>query len=359
MAKKNEKKNGVTGKTIPPKRGTSLKELAAYTGLSQGTLSVVLNNTDRASTIPQETKERILKAAKELNYRPNYFARSLRANRSFTIGVIAAELSDGYCAMVLNGIESGSTEQGYFYLNTNHLHREDLLHHNSQMLIQRQVEGIITIDTPIHFECHLPIVSIAGHEEIEGVTNVILDHQRAAELGIGHLVELGHRRIAVIKGQDFSADTQIRWETIAQAALEKGVPINKKLVVQLEGINPSPEVGYIATQKLLAKNEPFTAIFAFNDISAIGAIRALQESGLRVPEDVSVVGFDNIHIAAYNYPSLTTVRQPLFEMGKLAVQTLLKNFALFEKDEPVSQTVTVEPDLIVRNSTAKVNDSGK
>ncbi len=355
MSKRNEKKAGLTGKTIPGgKRGTSLKELAAYTGLSQGTLSVVLNNTERASTIPQETKERIFKAAKELNYRPNYFARSLRANRSFTIGVIAAELSDGYCAMVLNGIESGSTEQGYFYLNTNHLHREDLLGHNSQMLIERQVEGIITIDTPIHFECHLPIVSIAGHEEIEGVTNVILDHQRAAELGIGHLVELGHRRIAVIKGQDFSSDTQIRFETITRAALEKGVPIDNKLVTQLEGINPSPEVGYIAAKKLLAKNQPFTAIFTFNDISAIGAIRALQEAGLRVPEDVSVLGFDNIHIAAYNYPALSTIRQPLFEMGKLAVQTLLQNISRLEKDEPISQTVTVEPELIVRDSTAIV-----
>lgn len=333
-------------------RGVTLKELADAIGLTPGTLSVVLNNTSRASTIPEETRQRIFKAAKDYNYRPNYFARSLRANRSFTIGVIAAELSDGYCAMILNGIESASIEQGYFYLNTSHLHREDLLQHNSQMLIQRQVEGIITIDTPIRFECDLPIVSIAGHEEIEGVTNVILNHQRAAELGIDHLYSLGHRKIAVIKGQDFSSDSKVRWETIAQAAQNRGIAIDEKLTAVLEGVNPSPEIGYIATKKLLAGGRDFTAIFAFNDISAIGAIRALEEAGLRVPSDVSVLGFDNIHIAAYHHPSLTTIRQPLIEMGKLSAQILIKNLSRLENQEAIPKIEMVEPELIVRDSTA-------
>lgn len=344
-------------KTAGSGRGVTLKELAEAVGLTPGTLSVVLNNTHRASTIPEETKERIFKAAKDLNYRPNYFARSLRANRSFTIGVIAAELSDGYCAMILNGIEAGSTEQGYFYLNTSHLHRKDLLEHNSQMLIQRQVEGIITISTPIRFECNLPIVSIAGHEEIEGVTNVILNHERAAELGIDHLFSLGHRRIAVLKGQDFTSDSKVRWETIAQAARNRGIGIDEKLVIRLEGVTPSPEVGYIATKKLLAKRINFTAIFAFNDISAMGAIRALQEVGLRVPEDVSVLGFDDIYIAPYYQPALTTIRQPLLKMGKLSAQTLLKNLSRIENKEEIPKIEMVEPELIVRNSTAKVKNS--
>ena len=336
-----------------PGRGITLKELANAIGLSPGTLSVVLNNTSRASTIPNETKVRIFKAAKEYNYRPNYFARSLRANRSFTIGVIAAELSDGYCAMILNGIEAASVENGYFYLNTSHLHREDLLQHNSQMLLQRHVEGIITIDTPISFECNLPIVSIAGHEEVAGVTNIILNHQLAADLGIDHLYSLGHRDIAVIKGQDFSSDSQIRWETIAQAAFARGITIHEKLVTALEGINPSPEVGYVATKKLLTTKMKFTAIFAFNDISAIGAIRALEEAGLHVPGDVSVIGFDDIYIAPYYQPSLTTIRQPLFEMGKLSAQTLLKNLSRLENKEEIPKIQMVEPKLIVRNSTAR------
>ena len=336
-------------------KGVTLKELAAAVGLTPGTVSVVLNNTNRAKTIPQTTKDRIWQAAKDLGYRPHYFARSLRANRSFTIGVIAAELSDGYCAMILNGVESASTQQGYFYLNTSHLHRQELLSHNSQMLIERQVEGIITIDTKIRFETHLPVVAVAGHEEIPGVTNVVINHQTAAELGIEHLFSLGHRKIALIKGQEFSSDTQIRFETIIAAAAKRGIIIDENLIVQLEGINPSPEVGYKAVNKLLAKTRDFTAIFSFNDMSAIGAIRALQDAGMRVPEDISVVGFDNIYFAEFNSPSLTTIRQPLFEMGELAATTLLKRLSKVNDGEDIPQTLSVEPELIVRSSTSRVS----
>ena len=338
-------------------RGITLKELAARIGLSPGTLSVVLNNTNRANTIPQKTRDRIHQAAKEYGYRPHYFARSLRANRSFTIGVIAAELSDGYCAMILNGVESAASLQGYFYLNTNHLHRSDLLSHNSQMLIERQVEGIITIDTPIRFETVLPIVAVAGHEDIEGVTNVVLNHTTAAELGIDHLYSLGHRKIALIKGQEFSIDTKTRYEAIVEAAAKRGIIIDEKLTVQLEGINPSPGVGFIAANKLLAKTRDFTALFAFNDMSAIGAIRALQTAGLRVPEDISVMGFDNIYFAEFNSPSLSTIRQPLFEMGELAAQILLKRLSKSTNSEEIPQNLSVEPELIIRNSTSKAKNT--
>ncbi|MBA4183272.1 MAG: LacI family DNA-binding transcriptional regulator, partial [Acidobacteria bacterium] len=295
----------------------SLKELAAHLGLSPTSLSIVLNDAPAASAIPQETKNRILEAAEKFNYRPNYFARSLRAQRSFTLGVIVPELSDGYSAMVLNGVEAALSKEGFFYLTASHLHRDDLLEHHPKMLLERQVEGIIAVDTPIRFHTNLPIVTVSGHDEIEGVTNVILNHQHAAELGVGHLFTLGHRRIAFIKGQDFSSDTEVRWETITMAANKRGIKLDEALITQLEGDIPSPEIGYIAAQKLLSNKKPFTALFAFNDISAIGAIRALQESGLRVPEDVSVLGFDDIYAAEFHNPALTTIRQPLFEMGSL------------------------------------------
>lgn len=134
--------------------------------------------------------------------------------------------------------------------------------------------------------------------------------------------------------------------------------MNENLIAQLEGDIPSPEIGYIAAQKILSNKTPFTALFAFNDVSAIGAIRALQESGLRVPEDVSVLGFDDIYAAEFHNPALTTIRQPLFEMGRLAAQTLLKRLAE-NKDEAaeIPQTLTVEPKLIVRQSTAQVKKS--
>ncbi|HLA95067.1 MAG TPA: substrate-binding domain-containing protein, partial [Pyrinomonadaceae bacterium] len=235
-----------------------------------------------------------------------------------------------------------------------HLHREELLERLPRVLIERQVEGIIAVDTPIRFEPSIPIVNVSGHDEIDGVTNVVLNHQHAAELGIGHLYNLGHRRIAALKGQAFSSDTVIRWETINDAAKKRGIPFDTNLVVQLQGDSPSPEVGYSATKSLLATGEKFTALFAFNDISAIGAIRALEEMGLRVPGDVSVLGFDDIYAAAFHNPALTTIRQPLFEMGSLAAKTLLDRLANGSNGD-VPQTLSVEPTIIVRQSTARVS----
>ncbi|MBA3334525.1 MAG: LacI family DNA-binding transcriptional regulator [Acidobacteria bacterium] len=351
-SKKSVNKNTAKEKS----QNVSLKELAAHLGLSTTSLSIVLNDAPAASTIPQETKDRIFEAAEKYKYRPNYFARSLRAQRSFTFGVLVPELSDGYSAMVLNGVEAALSKEGFFYLTASHLHRDDLLEHHPKMLLERQVEGIIAVDTPIRFQTNLPVVSVSGHDKITGVTNVVLNHQHAAELGMGHLFTLGHRRIAFIKGQDFSSDTQIRWETIVRAANKRGIKIESALTAQLEGDIPSPEIGYIAAQKILAAKKPFTALFAFNDVSAIGAIRALQEIGLRVPEDVSVLGFDDVYGAAFHNPALTTIRQPLFEMGTLAAQTLLKRVAnnQAKDDSEIPETLTVEPKLIVRQSTAPV-----
>ena len=356
MSPKRKDKNLENSKKSDSRR-VGLKELAAHLGLSTTTLSMVLNESPTASSIPQETKDRIFNAAKEMNYRPNYLARSLRVQRTHTLGVIVPELSDGYSAMVLNGVEAVLEKAGYFYLTASHLHRPDLLEKHPQMLLERQVEGIIAVDTPIRFEPTLPVVNVSGHEEIEGVTNVILNHKSAAELGIGHLYDLGHRKIAIIKGQDFSSDTDIRWETIARAAQKRGISISSKLCVQLEGDSPSPEIGYLAMKKILSGGEKFTAVFSFNDISAIGAIRALEESGLRTPADVSVLGFDDIYAAAFHNPALTTIRQPLFEMGSLAAQTLLDK--LNKKQTEYQPVLSVEPTLIVRNSTAAVSGIAK
>ena len=222
------------------------------------------------------------------------------------------------------------------------------------MLVERQVEGIIAVDTPIKFEPTLPVVNVSGHDGIEGVTNVVLNHQHAAELGVGHLYNLGHRKIAVLKGQEFSSDTAVRLETIAAAAAKRGVPIDKRLTAQLLGDSPSPEVGYSAMKTLLARGESFTAVFAFNDISAIGAIRALDEMGLRVPADVSVLGFDDIYAAAFHNPALTTIRQPLFEMGSIAARTLLDRLSN-GADYNIPAEVSVEPTIIVRQSTARMS----
>jgi LacI family transcriptional regulator len=311
----------------------------------------VLNDSPGASAIPQETKARIFAAADEFNYQPNFLARSLRAQRSYTLGVLVPELSDGYSAMVLTGIEDHLLEEGYFYLVVSHRHDPKLLGQYRKLLTERCVEGLIAVDTPCEEGLLLPTIAISRHNDIEGVTNIALDHDRAATLALEHLVELGHRQIAFIKGQVFSSDTEVRWQAIREAALRLDLIVRPSLVAQLEGNSPSPELGYVAARKLLAAREPFTALFTFNDVSAVGAIRAFTEASYRVPEDISVVGFDDVYSSAYQNPPLTTVRQPLRRMGKLAAETLLRRLAA-PKGEKYPRLLTVSPDLIVRQSTS-------
>jgi len=332
-------------------KNISLKDVAASLKLSPTTVSVVLNYSPLADSIPQETKDRIFEAARNLNYRPNYIARSLRNQRTHTIGVLIPEMSEGYSAAVLSGVEEKLLQEGYFYFVASHHHRENLIERNTQFLVARCVEGILAIDTPIHHQSFLPIVSISGHDHVKGVTNIVLNHERAAFLAIEHLYKLGHRKIAVIKGQDFSSDTEVRHNTVLNAAREFGVQIENNWITQLIGDDPSPETGYLATKKLLSNTTEFTAVLAFNDISAIGAIRALRENDLNVPRDVSIIGFDDITAAEYHNPALTTIRQPLKKMGNLGAEYLLLNIQKNPADT-LTVEITVEPDLIVRQSTA-------
>ncbi len=329
----------------------SLKKLAEHLGVSSATVSLVINRSPGAKSIPHVTQERVRQAARELNYRPNLMARSLRQKRSFTIGVIVPEISEGYAALVMSGIEDFLLEEGYFYLVVSHRHRADLTEEYPLILQQRAVEGVIAVDTACGETCTLPIVSISGHREVPGVTNIVLDHELAATLALKHLQDLGHKKIAFIKGQDFSSDTEIRWQTLHTVAKRLGVTMDPRLEAQMKSDSSSPEVGYEVTREIISHNVPFTALFAFNDISAIGAIHALRESGRRVPQDVSVVGFDDIQSAAYQNPSLTTVHQPLREMGVIGAETLLKRISSGNKADYPKQ-ITVEPELKIRSSTA-------
>jgi DNA-binding LacI/PurR family transcriptional regulator len=329
----------------------TLQLLADYLGLSPATVSLVINGSRVADSIPQRTKSRILATAKKLRYRPNVVARSLRQQRSFTIGVVVPEISEGYAATVMSGMEDYLLQAGYFYFVVSHRHRRDLIEEYPRLLLSRAVEGIIAVDTHWPHPMPVPVVTISGHKRIPNVTNIVLNHDRAARLALEHLAALGHRRLAVIKGQAFSCDTEARWRAIVRATRKLQLHLCPSLTFQLVGNSASSELGYELTCKLLASKENFSALFAFNDISAIGAIRALREAGLRVPADVSVVGFDDIQSAAYQNPGLTTVRQPLRKMGGLAAETLLARIANQRKKNHPKQ-ITVEPELVIRGTTA-------
>jgi DNA-binding LacI/PurR family transcriptional regulator len=331
-----------------PAGPVSLKTLAAYLDLDPATVSVVLNHVPGRS-IPEATRERIRNAALKLNYEPSFLARSLRNRRTMTIGILVPVLADGYHAEVMTGIGDRLLEEKYFYFIVHHRHRTDLIEQYPRMLINRGAEGLIAIDTNLADKLPFPVVSVAGHRRISGVTSVELDHHRAAELSLRHLYDLGHRTIAVMRGQPYSSDSDARWQGIVEVAQDLGLSIRPELTIQLEKDLTSPELGYPVVEQLLAHHRRFTAVISFNDIAAIGCIRALHDSGLRVPQDVSVVGFDDIKEAAFQTPSLTTIRQPLHKMGELAVELLLQQ--LRRSDTKVAPQVAVEPELVVREST--------
>jgi DNA-binding LacI/PurR family transcriptional regulator len=266
-----------------------------------------------------------------------------------TIGILVPVLADGYHAEVMTGIGDSLLDEKYFYFIAHHRHRADLIEQYPRILISRGAEGLITIDTHLVDKLPLPVVAIAGHRHVKGVTNVVLDHHRAAELSLCHLYQLGHRTIAFMRGQPYSSDSDARWQGIVPVVQDLGLVIRPELTIQLEKDLTSPELGYPVVKQLLAHHRSFTAVLSFNDIAAIGCIRALHDVGLRVPQDVSVVGFDDIKEAAFQTPSLTTIRQPLHQMGALAVQTLLQQLRSSNgRDLP---QIAVEPELIVREST--------
>jgi LacI family transcriptional regulator len=328
----------------------TLKAVAERVGLAPGTVSAVLNNAPSARSIPEHTRQRIRAAAQELKYRPNFLARSLRKKRTYTVGLILEEIGDAYGSMIISGVEAYLRQHNYFFLTVIHRHDAAMLRDYSQLLLERAVEGFITVDTTLPESPPLPTVSVAGHRTLKGVTNIVLDQEKGARVALEHLVGLGHRKIAFMKGQPFSSDAEDRWAAVCRVARDLGLMMDPDLIIHLEFDDPSPQLGYPYAKQLLARKKRFTALFAYNDIAAIGAIRAIQEEGLRIPHDVSVVGFDDIPWAAFNTPSLTTVRQPLSEMGQIAAETVIRMIEQ-EQEQDYPSEIAIEPTLVVREST--------
>ncbi len=338
----------------PTKHNTpmTLKAVAEHLGLTPGTVSSVLNNSPACRSVPGHTRKRIFAAARELNYKPNFCARALRVKRTYTIGVIAPEIGDPYGSLVVSGIERYLRERQFFYLTMVHRHENELLASCSRLLLERGVEGLIAIGSSITQPLPLPAVAVAGHRSVEGVTNIIINHRTAVLDALQHLIELGHREIAFMKGPETSSDAEDRWNCILGVARELDISIRPELIVEMNDPDGrgvmTPENGYPFVMELLGRGRPFTALFAYNDNSAVAAVRVLHDAGLRVPKDVSLIGFDDIQAATYTSPMLTTVRQPLSKMGEIAASTLLDRIA--DRGEYVPE-IAIEPHFVVRQST--------
>lgn len=332
------------------------KALAQHLGLHPSTVSLVLNDAPLAAGIRKETRERILRAARELDYRPNLNARSLSSNRSSTVAILLPAIDEGYTASLLGGIDQTLFEASYSLFLAIHHGNKKIIGEYPRRLAQRVVEGFILLNTPIEKPLDAPAVAIGGFPAVGMMSRVLLDNRLGARLAVEHLIGLGHRRFAVMKGHAWRPASEERWQGITETLRAHGIELNKELVYQFgspgkQQIAIAPEEGYVAAKALLRSGVPFTALLAFNDLTALGAMRAFHETGLHVPNDLSVVGFDDIPSAAYHLPGLTTLRQPLQVMGRIAGSLLLE---LIRNRDAKAQDVLVAPELVVRETTRPV-----
>jgi LacI family transcriptional regulator len=342
----------------------TIRDVAKESGFSSTTVSIVLNNAPLARYIPATTKKRIERAAKKLGYRPNLFARSLRSKRSHTVGVMVFDITDPYCTPILRGIENSLYQSNFLPILTDAHNERSRFERYLEMLLDRRVEGLVLLANWLFLDINLlgdlekssvPTAIISCELKTDAISSVIVDNEIGAHLALEHLYSLGHRKIAFIRGPKALADSAPRWKGIRNFAKESGLAIDSRLVVDLpESRDPlsSFEAGYKLTEDLLKQKRPFTAILAFDDLTAFGTIRALTRAGIRVPEQCSVVGFDDVATCAIYTPPLTTVRQPMESMGATAVSIVVDGInAGLEKRETSATHRKVAPELVVREST--------
>ncbi|HTJ87749.1 MAG TPA: LacI family DNA-binding transcriptional regulator [Terriglobales bacterium] len=345
----------------------TIREVAKESGFSSTTVSIVLNNAPLARYIPETTKKKIERAAKKLGYRPNLFARTLRNQRTHTVGVMVFDMTDPYCTPILRGIENALYQASFLPILTDVHNERSRFERYLEMLLDRRVEALIVVANWLFVDIdvlgdleksNVPTAMIGREPQTQSIASVMVDNEQGAQMAIQHLFALGHRRIACLRGPKHITDSAPRWKGVVDFAKLNGLEIDKKLVLDLpESRDPlSPfDAGYKLTMELISSKRPFTALMAFDDMTAFGAIRALTRSGIRVPEQCSVVGFDDVAHSRILTPGLTTVRQPMPEMGKMAVSLVSEGIAAVqEKRKMTSSHRKLSPELIVRESTAAV-----
>jgi len=346
----------------------TIREVAKESGFSSTTVSIVLNNAPLARYIPDTTKKRIERAAKKLGYRPNLFARTLRNRRTHTVGVMVFDMTDPYCIPILRGIESSLYEASFLPILTDVHNERSRFERYLEMLLDRRVEALIVIANWLFVDIevlgdieksNIPSAMI-GHELNAGsVSSVIVDNEMGGQLAVQHLHSLGHRKIAFIRGPKRIADTAPRWKGVRSFAKAHELEIDPELVLDLpESSDPlsSFDAGIELTEELLRRKHPFTAVMAFDDMTAFGAIRALSKAGIKVPDQCSVIGFDDIGHSRLLTPALSTLRQPMAEMGTMAVSIVSEGIsAVQEKRKIVASHRKLPPELVVRDSTRTVS----
>ena len=346
----------------------TIRDVAERSGFSSATVSIVLNSAPLARYIPDTTKTRIQRAAAQLGYRPNLFARSLRSRRSHTVGVMVFDMTDPYCTLVLRGIENTLYQASFLPILTDVHNDRSRFERYLEMMLDRRIEGLVVLANWLFVDINvladlekntnIPTAIVGRELKTDAVSSVIVDNSLGARAALDHLYSLGHRKIAFIRGPHQLSDTEPRWRGVRTLARERGLELDARLIMDLpESRDPfsSFEDGYKLTEELLCRRRSFTALMAFDDMTAFGAIRALAKAGLHVPEDCSVLGFDDVSPSAIYLPALTTVRQPMEMMGSTAATIVLEAInAGLDKKKVQNIHRRIAPELIVRESTRSV-----
>jgi LacI family transcriptional regulator, repressor for deo operon, udp, cdd, tsx, nupC, and nupG len=327
-----------------------ISDVAKLANVSTATVSRVLSNS---GNVKKETAEKVLEAIQKLNYQPNMLARQLRKLETKTVLVVVPDITNTFFSKVLRGIEHVAIENGYQVLlgdTGNNIERE---RGYLNILRQKKADGMILLTARL--EPHLleeiasefPVVLACEYLEGSTIPTVSIDNISSARKATEHLIYLGHRRIGFISGPLNVILSRDRLKGFRQAMAQHGIPVESYLIQEGDF---SFESGYNMMMKFLALDQPPTAVFAANDEMAIGAIKAIKSKGLRVPDDISIVGFDDIQFASIYEPALTTISQPMFEIGKKAMELLIK---LINKDKLEKSQYILEDQLVIRETCKK------
>lgn len=334
----------------PAVKRISIKDIARKAKVSHSTVSRALQGSP---VVNAATAKRIRRIADQSGYRASAAARSLVMGRTFTIGVIVTNIADPFVAAVVDGIEDAAGERGYSVVLANSNAEPDRELRVARSFEERRVDGIIVtasrvgaLHVPAMEKMRVPLVLLNNQHASDFAHSVIINNIEAGIEATRHLIQLGHRRIAYIGDRcGYQSDAERR-EGYRRALSEAGLAWNAALAALGDG---KPEGGEQAMAHLLELRPRPTAVFCYNDMSALGAMRRLRAEGLKIPDDFSVVGFDDLYLSRYLDPPLTTVAQPMRQMGRMAMETLLKIF----DGERSAHNLRVQGQLIVRGTTAR------
>ncbi|PAR32734.1 substrate-binding domain-containing protein [Vibrio metoecus] len=332
----------------------TMKDIARLAGVSTSTVSHVIN---KSRFVSDEIAERVNNAAQQLNYAPSALARSLKMNRTKTIGMLVTTSTNPFFGEVVKGVERSCYHKGYNLILCNTEGDNQRMKASINTLLQKRVDGLLLMCSTLEGERldvfdrypDIPVV-VMDWGPILFASDKIQDNSlQGGYMAAKHLIECGHKEIGCITGPLIRHQAQMRYEGYKRALAEAGIAINPDWIVESDF---ECEGGYQAFEKLYERGKLPSSLFVCNDMMAMGVIQAASQRGLRVPDDLSLIGYDDVHIAKFMTPALTTIHQPKYRLGKAAVDTLLYRL---ENPDTTAQVVQLEPTLVVRSSVCSLN----